>query len=322
MNHNITNNNIIGNTVMGDNVMCDNVMDDNVMVHNKVSNNEMDNNNIIGNTVMGDNVMVNNIVNNDEMDNNDKINNNGIKLIIDNRENAIIDIIEKDNQLKTIATVKYMNMDVGDISIKFNDKIVYLIERKTWSDLAASIKDGRYKSQKMRLSSYAINNKIPKTSIMYLIEGKQNNQKINGIALSILKSACINTQTRDGMRIYQTNDVIDTYVFLCKVCKCLKQYGSYKDRICDENMEDKIIKSHVPVKKKSGLTSENIYMHQLSIIPNVSIKTARAIMNTYSSMPILLKKFENNPELLSEIKVGKRRLGKVLSKKIYNCFFI
>ena len=42
----------------------------------------------------------------------------------------------------------------------------FIVERKTADDLAASIVDGRYEEQKVRLKNCGINN------VIYLIEGK------------------------------------------------------------------------------------------------------------------------------------------------------
>ncbi len=67
-------------------------------------------------------------------------------IIIDNREHHLINLLE-DNEI----TIEKKNLDLGDIIIiKENYKI--LIERKTISDLCSSIKDGRYKEQKIRFN--------------------------------------------------------------------------------------------------------------------------------------------------------------------------
>ena len=62
-------------------------------------------------------------------------------IIIDSREKDLIEIskFNEDN-------VEIKQLNLGDIMI---DNII--IERKTWSDLASSILDGRYKEQGERL---------------------------------------------------------------------------------------------------------------------------------------------------------------------------
>ena len=82
------------------------------------------------------------------------------KLVIDNRENIKLDIKNKIND----AT--FENLELGDFLFKVNDVDVLIIERKTISDYAASIKDGRNREQKKRLLlNYPLN------KILYLIEG-------------------------------------------------------------------------------------------------------------------------------------------------------
>jgi hypothetical protein len=61
-------------------------------------------------------------------------------------------------------------MDVGDISISGPDGVeAVLIERKTIPDLLSSIKDGRYREQKLRLSAATDH---PNHNIYYLVEGR------------------------------------------------------------------------------------------------------------------------------------------------------
>ena len=79
---------------------------------------------------------------------------------IDNRERDIIQKFD-DNIVKE-------NLDIGDIQIIYKDnndeKLLVIIERKTYDDLSTSIKDGRYKEQKQRIKDSGIKYKI------YLIE--------------------------------------------------------------------------------------------------------------------------------------------------------
>ena len=66
-----------------------------------------------------------------------------MEFIIDNRENIKHHFIEK-----KVDWVVCKNMDIGDFCITYNNELVCIFERKTIEDLAASIKDGRYREQK------------------------------------------------------------------------------------------------------------------------------------------------------------------------------
>ena len=98
---------------------------------------------------------------------------------IDNREQDLIRLM---NQLIiTVPTFKELQISVevlpiGDIIFTEDDVDKVIIERKSVSDLLASIKDGRYEEQSYRLNGiqgHANHNTI------YLIEGDVN--KINNM---------------------------------------------------------------------------------------------------------------------------------------------
>ena len=93
-----------------------------------------------------------------------------IKIIIDNREKQLYtNIKERDLDIyKDKIEINVEQLDIGDIHIYFSyndNNYLYIYERKTSNDLISSIKDGRYKEQKLRLKA---SNAI---SINYLIEG-------------------------------------------------------------------------------------------------------------------------------------------------------
>ena len=92
-----------------------------------------------------------------------------MKLKIDYREKKIIDLLNKNDEMKTKKyDFSVENLTLGDIVIcDDNDKEILLIERKSISDLASSIIDGRYNEQSYRLNNNALHNH----NIMYLIEG-------------------------------------------------------------------------------------------------------------------------------------------------------
>ena len=66
-------------------------------------------------------------------------------MIIDTREKHLLDVITQ----KCDYEVK--QLDLGDIIFTKDDETVMVIERKTISDLKASICDGRNREQKARL---------------------------------------------------------------------------------------------------------------------------------------------------------------------------
>ena len=68
-----------------------------------------------------------------------------MELIIDTREHGLIKML-KENDI----SFNIEQLDLGDVILKKNEEIMLIIERKSISDLKASIVDGRNREQKAR----------------------------------------------------------------------------------------------------------------------------------------------------------------------------
>ena len=79
-----------------------------------------------------------------------------ISITVDVRERELIRILGNDANVKAL--------DMGDVLVRSGWEWVF--ERKTLDDLAASIKDGRYREQKSRLLAH-----YPPHRITYILEG-------------------------------------------------------------------------------------------------------------------------------------------------------
>ena len=93
-----------------------------------------------------------------------------MRVIIDNRETGLYSkCTELSSQFSSVK-LEVGVLSLGDISIgkTGEDGELILIERKSFSDLLASIKDGRYEEQSYRLIN-SLN--IHKHNIIYIIEG-------------------------------------------------------------------------------------------------------------------------------------------------------
>ena len=88
-----------------------------------------------------------------------------MKLVIDNREKKLIDICN--NLVKSEKTfegieIVLKNLELGDIIIEDDEGVeLLLVERKTFDDLVASIKDGRYSEQGFRGSLLHKSHELP-----------------------------------------------------------------------------------------------------------------------------------------------------------------
>ena len=93
-----------------------------------------------------------------------------MKIIVDNREHILIKLLKAlNNDYGFGLEIEVAKMDIGDIAIvNDEDEELLLMERKKLTDLAASIRDGRYQEQSYRLNGHSLHNH----NIIYIVEGK------------------------------------------------------------------------------------------------------------------------------------------------------
>ena len=255
---------------------------------------------------------------------------------IDTRERELIKKCE--DLLVAVPAFKELKIEVhqlplGDIIIcsgQNDDNI--LVERKTLSDLAASIKDGRYEEQSYRLNGLPLHNH----NIVYLIEGdlgKFNSFK-ERIDRQTIYSAMFSINYFKGFSLMRTNTMDETAFMICNMAyKIGKETGKkpyFQNKICQQeadvnNEEQKFInedkineeqeqnKIEVPslgtkdycsvIKKvkKDNITCENIGEIMLCQIPGVSSVSAIAILSKYKTLPIMIKSIQDDPTCLTGI---------------------
>ena len=105
------------------------------------------------------------------------------------------------------------NLTVGDYVIESNGRVL-IIERKTLADLAASIKDGRLKTNHHKLTDARAEGGAG-YRVMYLIEGRKSvltkpTYKIGGIKTSALAAKLDHIMMLDGCQIEYTKDAAET----------------------------------------------------------------------------------------------------------------
>ena len=237
--------------------------------------------------------------------------NNNFYLVIDYRENDLKKNFEGKNN------VLIENLDIGDIQIRNNSEIIFVIERKTICDLSSSIKDGRHREQKVRL----LNSGINVENIMYLIEGDIDQVRMKCLPKTTITSSIINTLIRDKIKIYRSRNINESIEFIDSVFKKILKDPS----ILQSKTTDYI--STIKLKKKDNLNSSNCYLLQLGQIPGSSVKIAECVSLQYPTMLSLCQKYdsipeEERPKLLENMKYSiqnnkTRRIGKVLSERIY-----
>lgn len=226
---------------------------------------------------------------------------------IDYREKSVIKLIQDNPKFPFKYTI--LNLTIGDFIIKQNDETLYILERKTILDLAASITDGRFREQKQRLFE-SVNGNYDK--IIYIIEGKKNLKQYGSISKTILDSSILNLMFKHKYRVMYTLDETDTLDMITQLCNKLQKKEF-----------DKPISTEVKAIKKG--TNMDGYINILCTIPGISNIVAKKIKEKYNSLVVLFDAYksiedkdkESRYYLLSDIQINKRKIGKILSKKIY-----
>ena len=254
-----------------------------------------------------------------------------MRIVIDKREGDLftktqesLHRIPEETMLK--IDIVSEDLPIGDILIQTKDNVTLLvIERKTFPDLLASIKDGRYEEQSHRLLHTT---GVPPHSIIYLLEGMfstihQPAQK------KLIYSAMTSLNYIKGfsiMRTYSTHETGEWIVSLTEKLHRETERGktpyylsvpylnSFRRNALPENVftpsdQEPILPGPVETNycnfvkkvKKENVTPENIGEIVLSQIPGISSVTAIAIMKKFSTFPKLMSALQENPNCLDDV---------------------
>lgn len=249
-----------------------------------------------------------------------------IELIIDTRERHLIDIIGKQD------FIVIESLSIGDIVFRKENEIIFIIERKTISDLKSSIVDGRNREQKSRI----LGSGVKKEQIMYIVEGDINKMltnKIDGMPLSTIVGSMINTQLRDGIKIYKTFSLLETSQFILKLYDKFKKDGStfFNGDVGVSSVSVVDYIATIKKKKKDNINSNTWFISQLSLIPQITEKISNEIVTEYKTLNNLILSYEkidikDRKNMLANIsytlKNGKtRRIGNKISERIFNLIY-
>lgn len=132
----------------------------------------------------------------------------GFYILVDDREGKVIphmhDLSDPDESSKFPITPFFVErLTVGDYAIMYRGSILAVIERKSWSDMAASIKDGR----KRNVEKLLVARQSTSCTIVYLIEGKafpNPKSKIGGIQYKSMQAHLDHLMFRDNISMIQT----------------------------------------------------------------------------------------------------------------------
>lgn len=220
------------------------------------------------------------------------------------------------------AVIKSETLPIGDIIIGDEKEDKLIIERKSVSDLLASIKDGRYEEQSYRLNGLNHHNH----NIIYLIEGDVNRvnrfKSDNQTEKLTLFSAMFSLNYYKGFSVQRSFSLDETAIMICNMAYKLEkessskkvfyqnitpltqdQSGGDEQKSNSEEVEqsEKDYVNVIKKVKKENITPDNIGEIMLCQIPGISSVTALSIMEKYKTLPNLIKEIELNNDCLKDI---------------------
>jgi ERCC4-type nuclease len=248
---------------------------------------------------------------------------------VDTREAALLQQINY--QVTVIPVFKSIKVQsetlpIGDIIINDETEDKIIIERKSVSDLLASIKDGRYEEQSYRLNGLNHHNH----NIVYLIEGDVNKvnrfKPDNHVEKLTLYSAMFSLNYYKGFSVFRSFSLDETANIICnmayKMGKDLSKKPYYENKMpiempinetgdiatigttdeCeDTQLTEKDYVSVVKKVKKDNITPDNIGEIMLCQIPGISSVTALAVMEKYKNISNLIKEIEANNDSMKDL---------------------
>jgi len=205
-------------------------------------------------------------------------------LIIDTREGKLIELIKNTPSFTLPYEVK--NLQIGDIIIsssKYPDKQV-IIERKCMTDMICSIKDGRYKEQKLRLQAEVSNSQSNTKRICYLLEGIISDLRLPNDK-TLLYGSIVSSTFRDNIPLLRTNNLNETLDIITRIHERMT-----KD-IVDFFKENSTLKN-------TNTTTNTILDTQTNIVSTININTIpeTTIINTIPEIELQSAINENNTD--------------------------
>lgn len=154
----------------------------------------------------------------------------------------------------------------------------FIAERKNVDDMRSSIRDNRYRDQKLRLQRSGFK------KLIYILEGDPNHSD----AAESIKTACFTTEILEGFDVLRTHGLGETLRKYGYLTKSIYQY--YKLRVNDNDQSkgaascpsfDSFVKRCQDLDK---MTISDVFAIQLMQVPQVTEEIAIAVLDMYPTL--------------------------------------
>ena len=252
-----------------------------------------------------------------------------IQLIIDDHEKVITPYFAE-CKISDNIEYKVTRIEYGDYAIMYRDKILFIIERKTWGDLSSSITDGRKdninKMKKIREDT--------ECKLFYLIEGNPcppKNAKFGRKPITNLQAHLDHLIFRDNISIIYSKSKETTCE---RILQLIKNFTTLKPCPLDlidaelEDVESNEGESNKYTNEKDGgsdkdaltrlkvivrKSDETIIYNIWRCIPNITEKSASLFTSKYHISDLIIGNITK-----SEIENKKYASGAIIGKKRSN----
>ncbi|KAK8620868.1 hypothetical protein V6N13_067329 [Hibiscus sabdariffa] len=160
----------------------------------------------------------------------------------------------------------------------------FIVERKNVNDLCSSIRDNRYRDQKLRLLRSGLK------KLIYLVEGDPNSSE----AAESIKTACFTTEILEGFDVQRTSGLHDTLRKYAYLTRAITQY--YKQHLPEDDSRltgvcppfNEFIQRCQELDK---VTVRDVFSIQLMQVPQVTEEVAIAVVDLYPTLVSLARAY-------------------------------
>ena len=225
--------------------------------------------------------------------------------VCDNRERDLIPLL---------PNVFVRALPVGDIWIGLSEDAVQpgslIIERKAIADLEASIKDGRYREQRLRLLTHC---QETGARPLYIIEGAIDRPNAGHFGGNTLRKFLHRLQIRYGVAVIHTES-LEATANVCQVL--LDQWQADKDVFKAEDGAKKDYASSVTINKRGNKEDPKVFASMvLQQCPGVSAAIAKAILGKATNLTGAWALTEKDIALIPVTE--KRKVGPAIAKRLW-----
>ncbi|KAJ3157438.1 Crossover junction endonuclease mus81 [Geranomyces michiganensis] len=276
-----------------------------------------------------------------------------IFLVVDSREVKSRDrdrtYIQEQLELQGVRTMT-RSLTLGDFvwvaklrdgSVQEGNEILldHVIERKTTDDLVISIKDSRYKDQKIRLANCGLRNKI------YLVERSPSLARAVDFGMTAIRTSMTQVQVIEGFFLKQTDSLSETIQYLVLMTRQLialhmgqDLFAIPSDVVIKDSLKDQrqALEKHFGRRlhicydlyqslnnKSSNFKLQEVWTRQLMTVKGVSGEKAVAFAKNYPTLKSLTNALEQCPDDASRQRLvqeggglGRKAINPALAKKI------